>query len=64
MFLLIGFSLSAFGQQEDEKRNPPPKKGEQPKVIIVPKNDFKPPKDNGRDEKPREDKRPKKPDEY
>jgi hypothetical protein len=61
MLLVAGCSLVAFGQNDDNK-NPPPKKGEQPKIMIVPKNDGNKPKDSPRDENPRESTKPKKPD--
>lgn len=59
--LLVGCSLAAFGQNDDN-RNPPPKKGEQPKIMIVPKNDGKKPKDSPNNDNPKQETKPKKPD--
>lgn len=58
---MIGCSLAAFGQTDDN-RNPPPKKGEQPKIKIVPKNDGNKPKESPKDNDPNEATKPKKPD--
>lgn len=59
--LLVGCSLVAFGQTDDN-RNPPPKKGEQPKIVIAPKNDGNKPKDTPKNDNPKQDPKPKKPD--
>ncbi len=58
IILMVGCSLVAFGQSNDN-RNPPPKEGEKPKIKIVPKNDDKT-KDSPKNTNPDYDK-PKKP---
>lgn len=61
IIFLVGCSLTGFGQSDDN-RNPPPKKGEQPKIMIVPKNDGQKPKDPPRDNDSRQETKPKKTD--
>lgn len=49
-------SLTAFAQQDNDKRTPP--KGSPPVVVVPPKKDDSKPKDDKKDN----DKKPKKPD--
>ncbi len=56
IILLIGCSFVAFGQKNDDKKNPPPKEN-QPKIKIVPKGTPTPPPNNN----PTQGDKPKKP---